>query len=107
MKTEEIRDNKEAQKQLQDFVQRIENVEERKAKAVEDLRVLFEEISSHGFDVKIIKQVLKLRKKSKQEREKTDELLELYMNAIGDDEIVNIRKEPLHIQVIKPLYSGV
>lgn len=72
-----------AQKQLRQFVEQIERLEEEKKQIASDIRDKFLEAKGVGFDVKIMRQVLKLRKKSKDEREEEESILDVYLHALG------------------------
>jgi len=69
--------------QLKSFVERIERLEEEKAAVAEQIREVFGEAKGTGFDVKTIRQVLKIRKMETQERLEQEELLDLYLAALG------------------------
>lgn len=69
--------------QLRSFIERIETLEEEKAAIGEQIRDVFGEAKGTGFDVKIIRQVLKVRKLETQERLEQEELLDLYLTALG------------------------
>ena len=69
--------------QLKSFIERIEQLEEEKAALGEQVREVFAEARGSGFDVKIIHQVLKIRKLETQERLEQEELLDLYLTALG------------------------
>jgi uncharacterized protein (UPF0335 family) len=69
--------------QLRSFVERIERLEEEKAAVSEQIREVFAEAKGTGFDVKTIRQVLKIRKLETQERMEQEELLDLYLTALG------------------------
>jgi len=69
--------------QLKSFIERIERLEEEKAEVSEQIRDVFAEAKGTGFDVKIIRQVLKVRKLEAQERLEQEELLDLYLAALG------------------------
>lgn len=68
---------------LKSFILRIEKLEEQKASVSDDIKDVYGEAKSTGFDVKIIKQIVKLRKMEDDKRREAEELLELYMSAIG------------------------
>ena len=70
---------------LKQYIERIERLEEEKKALSADMRDIFTEAKSAGFDVKTMREVLKLRKLADQERRELNELLELYMAAIGMD----------------------
>lgn len=69
--------------QLKSFIERIERLEEEKAEVSEQIREVFAEAKGTGFDVKTIRQVLKIRKLEAQERVEQEELLDLYLAALG------------------------
>ncbi len=68
---------------LKQYVERIERLEEEKKGIADDIRDAFAEIKNAGFDVKTVRQVLKLRKLQPHDRAEQEELLELYKAAIG------------------------
>lgn len=70
-------------KRLQSFFDRIERLEEEKAALAEDIKDIYAEAKAVGFDVKTMRRVMKLKKMDAQKRQEEDELLELYMAAIG------------------------
>jgi uncharacterized protein (UPF0335 family) len=68
---------------LKQIISKIETIEEERAESADLLKDAFNEAKSMGFDVKIIKHVLKLRKKDKQKLEEEDNLIDLYRGALG------------------------
>lgn len=72
-----------AQDQLRAFIERIERMEEEKAAVSADIKEIYAEAKGNGFDTKILKAVVKLRKQDANERMETEALLELYMSALG------------------------
>ena len=68
---------------LRSFIKRIEKLEEDKAAVSEDLKEVYAEAKGGGFDVKIIRQIVRLRKIELEKRREASELLDLYMSAIG------------------------
>ncbi|AIL64939.1 hypothetical protein NOVO_02735 [Rickettsiales bacterium Ac37b] len=68
---------------LKQIVEKIERIEEDKTNIMEDIRNVYAEAKASGFDSKIIRQIIKLRKMAKADREEQEELLELYKSAIG------------------------
>jgi uncharacterized protein (UPF0335 family) len=68
---------------LKSFVERIERLEEEKAALTSDTRDVYAEAKSAGFDVKILRQLIRLRKLDEPARNEQEELLDLYMRAIG------------------------
>jgi uncharacterized protein (UPF0335 family) len=72
-----------AQDQLRQFIEQIERLEEEKKALSADIRDKFLEAKGTGFDVKAMRQILRLRKKSKNERDEEDGMLAVYMHALG------------------------
>ena len=72
-----------AGKRLLSFFDRIERLEEEKSALAEDIKDVYAEAKSAGFEVKIMRRVMKLRKMEVEKRREEDELLNLYMSAIG------------------------
>ena len=69
--------------QLKQYIERIERLEEEKKTIAEDIREVFAEAKGNGFDSKIMRKVISLRKMEESERDEQDTLLELYKAAIG------------------------
>ncbi len=72
-----------AQGRLKSFIERIERLEEDKAAVSNDMKEVFAEAKGEGFDVKILRKVLRLRKMDKVKREEEEALIDLYLQAIG------------------------
>lgn len=72
-----------AQAQLRQFVEQIERLEEEKKALAEDIRDKFAEAKGVGFDIKVLRQIIRLRKKSKTDRDEEDAILQVYMHALG------------------------
>ena len=72
-----------AQKQLRQLVEQIERLEEEKKQLASDIRDKYLEAKAVGFDVKVLRQVVRLRKKSQEERQEEETVLEVYMHALG------------------------
>ena len=68
---------------LRQFIERIERLEEEKKALQGDIKDVYSQAKGQGFDTKIIRQIVRLRKMEDQEREETDQLIELYKVAIG------------------------
>ncbi len=68
---------------LKQIISKIETIEEERAESADLLKDAFNEAKSMGFDVKIIKYVLKLCKKDKKKLEEEDNLIDLYRGALG------------------------
>jgi uncharacterized protein (UPF0335 family) len=71
-----------AKDQLKSFVERIERLETEKAELAADVREVYAEAKGNGFDTKIMRQVIKLRKLEPADRNEQDELLDLYRKAL-------------------------
>ena len=72
-----------AQGRLKSFIERIERLEEDKAAVSNDMKEVFLEAKGEGFDVKILRKVIRLRKQDKVKREEEEALIDLYLSAIG------------------------
>ena len=68
---------------LRSFIERIERLEEEKQGLAADIREIYSEAKGVGFDTKVIRQIIKLRKMEQADRREQEELLDLYMQAIG------------------------
>ena len=68
---------------LQQIISKIERIEEERQESAELLKDAFNEAKSLGFDIKIIKHVLKLKKKDKDQLAEEDSLIDLYRGALG------------------------
>jgi uncharacterized protein (UPF0335 family) len=72
-----------AQGKLRSFVERIERLEEEKAGLAEDIKEIYAEAKGTGFEPRIMRRIVKLRKMDPEKRREEDELMELYKAAIG------------------------
>ena len=72
-----------AGEQLRAFIERIERLEEEKKDVQEQIKEVFSEAKGGGFDVRIMRQLLRLRKLRDVDRSEQEELLEIYKSAIG------------------------
>ncbi len=72
-----------AGKRLKSLIERVERLEEEKKGLSSDITDLFSEAKSNGFDVKTMRQVLKLRKMKTNDRTEQEYLLDLYKRALG------------------------
>lgn len=72
-----------AQGQLKALVERIERLEEEKKTIAADIKEVYAEAKGNGFDTKILRKVISLRKKEATEREEEQSMLDLYMAALG------------------------
>ena len=69
--------------QLRALVERIEHVEEEIKALTEDKKDIYAEAKGQGFDVKILREVVRIRKKDPKERDEAKSLLDVYLHAIG------------------------
>lgn len=69
--------------QLRTFVERIERLEEEKKSISDDVRDVYGEAKSNGFDVKVLRRLVALRKQDAAERDEQQTVLETYMHALG------------------------
>ncbi|MBC7103206.1 MAG: DUF2312 domain-containing protein [Parvibaculum sp.] len=72
-----------AQDQLRSVVERIERLEEEKAAIANDIKEVYAEAKGNGFDTRTLRQVIRLRKQDKAERQEQEAILDLYMSALG------------------------
>lgn len=69
--------------QLRAIVERIEKLEEEKQTIADDIKDVYAEAKANGYDTKIIRTVVRLRKQDSAERQEQEALLDLYMHALG------------------------
>jgi uncharacterized protein (UPF0335 family) len=67
---------------IRSFVERIENLDTELQELNEQKKEVFAEAKGEGFDVKILKEIIRLRKQNKDERDERETLLDLYMRAM-------------------------
>ena len=67
---------------IRSLVERIENLDTELQELSEQKKEVFSEAKAEGFDVKILKEIIKLRKEDKDERDERESLLDLYMRAM-------------------------
>ena len=67
---------------IRSFVERIENLDSELAELNEQKKEVFAEAKNDGFDVKILREIIKLRKQDQEERDERESLLDLYMRAM-------------------------
>ena len=70
---------------LKSYIERIERLNEEKYSIQEDTKDVYGEAKAEGYDPKIMRKVISLRKLSKVEREETEELLDTYMTALENN----------------------
>ncbi len=72
-----------ARDQLKSIVERVERLEEEKKAISDDIRDVFAEAKANGFDTKVLRQVVRLRKQDLAERQEQDAVRDLYLQALG------------------------
>lgn len=72
-----------ARDQLKAFVERIERLEEEKKAIGDDIKDVYTEAKGNGFDVKVLRQIIRLRKQEPNERQEQEALMDLYLSALG------------------------
>ena len=72
-----------AAQRLRSFIERVERLEEEKAALAADIREVYAEAKGDGFDVKTMRQIVRLRKLDSSDRAEQEALLDLYKSALG------------------------
>ncbi len=72
-----------AREQLRAFIERIERLEEEKKSIADDIRDVYAEAKGNGYDVKVMRQIVRLRKQEAHERQEEEAILDLYKHALG------------------------
>ena len=72
------------QEKLRQIVARIERLEEEKKSISDDVKETYAEAKSFGLDPKVLRQVIRIRKQDRQEREEQEQVRDLYMHALGE-----------------------
>ncbi len=72
-----------AAEELRQFIERIERLEEEKQSIADDIKDVFGEAKSRGYDTKAMKTIVRLRKKDANERLEEESILQTYMSALG------------------------
>ena len=70
--------------QLKSIVERIERLEEEKKTISDDIKEVYSEAKGNGFDVKVLRMVIRIRKRDANERAEEEAILDLYLQAVGD-----------------------
>ncbi|MBV8443914.1 MAG: DUF2312 domain-containing protein [Hyphomicrobiales bacterium] len=66
------------------FIERVERIDEELKALTERKKEVFSEAKGEGFDVKVLKEILRMRKQDEDERDEQDSLLDLYLRAMQD-----------------------
>lgn len=72
-----------AQDQLRSIVERIERLEEEKAATATDIKEVYAEAKANGFDTRTLREVIRIRKQDRAERQEHEAILDLYLHALG------------------------
>lgn len=72
-----------AGERLLQFIERIERMEEEKKALMDDIKEIYAEAKGTGFDVKVLRQVVRIRKMDSGDRAEQEALLDLYLSAVG------------------------
>jgi len=72
-----------AKEHLRSFIERIERLEEEKKALADDIREVYSEAKGTGFDTKVMRQVIRLRKMESADRQEQEAMLDLYLGALG------------------------
>jgi uncharacterized protein (UPF0335 family) len=71
------------QEELKDLIRRIENVKKEQDELAIGLKDIYKDAASSGFDVKVIREVIKRRRSDQKERNIEEEMIEMYIKVIG------------------------
>jgi uncharacterized protein (UPF0335 family) len=75
--------------QLRAIVERIENIEAEIKELTEAKKEIFQEAKGNGFDVKVLREVIRVRKQDPNERDEQESLLDVYLQAIKGTKVAN------------------
>ena len=76
--------NQATQGQLKSIIERIERLEQEKTEIAEQIKEDFAEAKGNGFDVKVLRKVVRIRKQDRAKRLEEEAILDLYLSAIGE-----------------------
>ena len=76
--------NQAAQGQLKSIIERIERLEQEKTEIAEQIKEVFAEAKGNGFDVKVLRKVVRIRKQDRAKRLEEEAITDLYLSAIGE-----------------------
>jgi len=68
---------------LKSFIERIERLEEEKKALADDIREVYSEAKGSGFDIKVIRQIIRIRKMDTADRREMEEVMAVYLRALG------------------------
>ncbi|WP_397396114.1 DUF2312 domain-containing protein [Phenylobacterium sp.] len=76
--------NQDAQGRLRTIIERVERLEQEKSEVMEQIKEIFAEAKGAGFDTKILRKVVRIRKQDRAKRQEEEAILDLYLAAIGE-----------------------
>ena len=76
--------NATAQTQLKSIIERVERLELEKSEIAEQIKEVFAEAKGNGFDVKILRKIVRIRKQDRAKRMEEEAILDLYLSALGE-----------------------
>ena len=76
--------NATAQGQLKSIIDRVERLEQEKAEVAEQIKEVFAEAKGNGFDVKVLRKIVRIRKQDRAKRQEEEAILDLYLSALGE-----------------------
>ncbi|NDA45671.1 MAG: DUF2312 domain-containing protein [Alphaproteobacteria bacterium] len=71
-------------KHLRAFIERIERLEEEKRAIADDIKEVYAEAKGTGYDAKIMRKIISLRRQDRDKRREEEEILDLYLSALGE-----------------------
>ena len=74
--------SKVASDQLKSIIERVERLEEEKQSIADDIKDVYAEAKANGYQVKVLRQIVRIRKQDRHEREEMEAIMDLYMNAL-------------------------
>ena len=79
----DIADTGVAAEELKQFVERVERLEEEKKAIADDIKEVYADMKGRGYDTKVVRKVVAIRKQDHAERQEQEAILDLYLNALG------------------------
>lgn len=73
-----------AQGRLRTIIERVERLEEDKAAIMEDIKEVFAEAKGEGYDVKVLRKVIRIRKQDRAKVQEEEAIMDLYLSALGE-----------------------
>ncbi|MEM9839361.1 MAG: DUF2312 domain-containing protein [Pseudomonadota bacterium] len=73
-----------AGERLRQFIERVERLEEEKKEVMDQIKEVYGEAKGEGYETKVMRQIVRLRKMDRADRQEQEALLDLYLSAIGE-----------------------